>query len=761
MSQFNPQGKVTGVSALSSNLAMMGDKVNAAKSGGVGPQVMDTSFPAMARHDSLGLSMHAQPTQGIVDVNGGYNVAAGLTPAGGMVNPMLLRQQTTPSSQMPEFARDFSHMSMVTPSTHVSANPIPSPSASLADLHAAWGSASPMGVVSMPSRPWLAHQQSLPVVQQQQQQQLIMQQQQQQQQMAQAMQQQQMQLNTLMQQALQSQQQQQMNMQRSHVPIHSISTAHAVPTTPVTATLAPTPSPTATAAATATATTAKPASSSASSAGVFSMLRSQAADLDVVDVATPGAQANTTAGSMGMMGMNDQSMQELLSGDNPKWRNSKFLNFISKLRNGDIEFKDNEVVPVDPMERLARARASMAGEEWMQEEEDGEEEDGIYGDSSAAKEWARQFRGEGAEEEEADQAQGDEEEEEYYDEEQRSTEAMWKELLQNQDLSSQSLMDALEKAREKARQDPPYEFDKTDNPFAKESSETSFAKGLELIEAGYLQQAILAFEAAVQEEPDNAEAWRWLGLANAQNENEGQALAALHKCVSIDPYNLPALLQLGVSHCNELNEARALKYLRTWMSHNPEYMDHIDSSALEEYEQYYGATAESDRLPGVFDTQYHAKVAEIFVQASQINPKDVDVWTVLGVLYHISNDYDKAAEAFKNATRLRPDDAQLWNKLGATHANFQHPAEAEAAYMRALSLRPNYLRAQSNLAIAYYNQKKHDLAAKAFLRSLTLDSNHSRLWSYLRMSLSFLGRDDLVKLCESRDPSLFKEHIEF
>ena len=59
----------------------------------------------------------------------------------------------------------------------------------------------------------------------------------------------------------------------------------------------------------------------------------------------------------------------------------------------------------------------------------------------------------------------------------------------------------------------------------------------------------------------NAQAWRLLGTAHAENDDDRQAIAAMAKALAADPDSPEVLLALGVSHVNELQESQAVSYL--------------------------------------------------------------------------------------------------------------------------------------------------------------------------------------------------------
>jgi len=450
-------------------------------------------------------------------------------------------------------------------------------------------------------------------------------------------------------------------------------------------------------------------------------------------------------------GLDKDMLQKLMNSDNPKWRNSKFLKFIDKISKGQIEFVDNQAIE--------KPAATTTGEEWADQ----------FGasSSSSSSNWAEEFGQHPASWSEefaqraAQQAVGDSyladsktQAERWLEEYEKSGEAD----LEFKDFDWQS---ALMKAQGELPKpsDPTYEFTK-DNPFLEATD--PFADGMRLFKEGRLKDAILAFEATVQKQPDHADAWSMLGEAQAQNEEENNAIAAFLTCIQLDPYNLKALMHLGVSYTNDFEEHRALNYLKTWMLHNPDYQNAALSQQkqkVEEYMQFYSGSVKDPMV--TYDNTLHQEVTKMYLQALAIRPDDPDLHTVLGVLYHISSDFDKAIEAFKTAVKLKPEDAALWNKLGATQANSTRSGEAVHAYQRALQLRPGFVRALANMAIAYANQGRHDEAVQTYLQTLAHNPEANHVWSYLRISLSHLQRHDLIEISHKKNVELFRPFFQF
>lgn len=258
-----------------------------------------------------------------------------------------------------------------------------------------------------------------------------------------------------------------------------------------------------------------------------------------------------------------------------------------------------------------------------------------------------------------------------------------------------------------------------DNAFR--ATNNPFEEGIKIMnEGGNLSLAALAFEAAVQKDPEHVQAWTMLGSAQAQNEKESPAIRALEQSLKIDPSNVDALMGLAVSYTNEGYDSIAYRTLERWLSVKyPQIIDPKDLSP--------------DAEMGFTDRQVlHDKVTDLFIRAAQLSPEgsqmDPDVQVGLGVLFYGAEEYEKAVDCFSAALASTESGTSnqkeqlhlLWNRLGATLANSGRSEEAIDAYEKALNINPNFVRARYNLGVSCINIGCYPEAAQHLLGALDM-----------------------------------------
>jgi tetratricopeptide (TPR) repeat protein len=334
-----------------------------------------------------------------------------------------------------------------------------------------------------------------------------------------------------------------------------------------------------------------------------------------------------------------------------------------------------------------------------------------------------------------------------------------------------------------------------DNMFR--SVNNPFEEGAKIMrEGGNLSLAALAFEAAVQKDPQHLQAWTMLGSAQAQNEKELPAIRALEQALKVDPNSLDALMGLAVSYTNEGYDSTAYRTLERWLSIKyPQVIDPKDLS--------------SDADLGFTDRQLlHDRVTDLFIQAAQLSPSgehmDPDVQVGLGVLFYCAEEYEKAVDCFSSAlasTETGTVNQQeqlhlLWNRLGATLANSGRSEEAIEAYEQALTINPNFVRARYNLGVSCINIGCYPEAAQHLLGALSMhrvveqegrerareivggsdgiddeqlermihisQNQSTNLYDTLRRVFSQMGRRDLADMVVSgMDVNVFRKEFEF
>lgn len=301
-----------------------------------------------------------------------------------------------------------------------------------------------------------------------------------------------------------------------------------------------------------------------------------------------------------------------------------------------------------------------------------------------------------------------------------------------------------------------YAFDEN-NP--NEPIENAFEKGKEFLAHGDVPSAVLCFESAVKQQPENAEYWEYLGTSQAENEKDPNAIAALKKSLELQPNNPKVLMALAVSFTNESLQNQALKMLMMWLKINPAYTSLAPNIAEN--------TIEGAMTSSLIRGLELVEVQNLFLRAVQMSSPNVDpeVQEALGVLFNLSSEYDKAVDCFQAAARVRPTNAKTWNRLGASLANGNRSVEAVEAYQRALEIEPGFIRARYNVGIICINLKAYREAVDHFLTALNHQANSSlrsgfkpdntqmsdTIWSTMRMAISMMGRHDLQPAIDNRN----------
>lgn len=296
-----------------------------------------------------------------------------------------------------------------------------------------------------------------------------------------------------------------------------------------------------------------------------------------------------------------------------------------------------------------------------------------------------------------------------------------------------------------------YKFENTEtNQFLDlPATDDPFQIGLQLMENGAkLSEAALAFEAAINRDPNHVQAWLKLGEVQTQNEKEIAGITALEKCLELNAENSEALMTLAISYINEGYDNAAFATLERWIS--TKYPQIADKAR-----QANPVISDEDRFT------LHKRVTELFINAAQMSPDhasmDPDVQMGLGVLFYANEDFDKTIDCFKAALSIKPNDPVLWNRLGASLANLNRSEEAVNAYFKALEIKPTFVRARYNLGVSCINIGCYKEAAEHLLSGLamhqvegqesTLSHNQSSsLMETLKRAFIAMDRRDLLEV---------------
>lgn len=342
------------------------------------------------------------------------------------------------------------------------------------------------------------------------------------------------------------------------------------------------------------------------------------------------------------------------------------------------------------------------------------------------------------------------------------------------------------------RRDPmdQYQFSDRQHSSPRRRALLALKEGIRAHSDGRLSTAVFHLEDALNrsEEGDSlpkekqALAWYVLGLSLADLDDDERSIQALNQGLKSyngvevghrredNPYMWQSLIALSVSYTNELEYTKAIRSIREWLALR---------NASKTGDTEAGVASVLPNVDLFRDGNHEDLLQELNDLASKA-PSDVDVFTVIGILYNLNRDYEPAAVALRHAVTIRPNMPNLWNKLGATLANGGNSDDALRSYRKAVDLQPKLVRAWVNVGTAYANRGEFSKAMRYYLKAISMSENEGgettnadsgpvfrqsdnllHVWGYVRNTLLSMSRADLLYLVETQDVKSLKAHLGF
>ncbi len=205
----------------------------------------------------------------------------------------------------------------------------------------------------------------------------------------------------------------------------------------------------------------------------------------------------------------------------------------------------------------------------------------------------------------------------------------------------------------------------------------AFEQGNTHFGEGRYEEAIAAYDRALDLQPDDATVWH----------NRGSALFQLQR------------YQETVESCDRAVQLRP-DYARAWTHRG---------LALMQLQQFESALDSFDR-------------------AVDAQPHHADIWNYRAQALIALQSYPEAIAAYDRATQAKPDYGAAWNNMGFALACLERYEEAIAAYDAAIKIDSNYAKAWMNRGLALVKLERYPEAIEAYDRAVQIEPNRADIW---------------------------------
>ena len=195
--------------------------------------------------------------------------------------------------------------------------------------------------------------------------------------------------------------------------------------------------------------------------------------------------------------------------------------------------------------------------------------------------------------------------------------------------------------------------------------------GMALQKANEFENALTAYDAAIQLNTKFVQAYNNRGLSKSALKRHEHALADFNYATRLNPDYAEAYNNRGLTHSELKQHEDALADYAQALALNPNY-----------------AQAYSNRALTLDELRRYAEALADYAQAIALNPKYAEAYSNRGLTLMELKRFDEALADFAQAISLNPEYAEAYSNRGITYSELNRFDQALASHQRAFQLKP-------------------------------------------------------------------------
>jgi tetratricopeptide (TPR) repeat protein len=238
-----------------------------------------------------------------------------------------------------------------------------------------------------------------------------------------------------------------------------------------------------------------------------------------------------------------------------------------------------------------------------------------------------------------------------------------------------------------------------------------YNRGETFLALKHYEDALNAYNRAVEIRPDYAEAWKGQGDTFLGLQRYEEALNAYDRAIQLRPDDLEAWTSRGQVLDNLQRYEGAIASFDAALEIQPDYLD-----------------AWTSRGNVQIKLQQYSEAIASFDKALSIEPNASLAWNRRGWALHNLQRYEEAVSSYDKAVEFKPDSAPSWYQRGNALINLQRNQDAVDSYQKAVQFQPNFYKAWYSLGSALSNLQRYDQAIAAYDQTLKFKPNDYEAW---------------------------------